>query len=454
MNQMTYEQTMDWIQHVGKSGIVLGLERMEALLNRMGRPERTLNIIHVAGTNGKGSVCPFIAAILEAAGYKVGRYISPTLYDYRERIQINGVYIEPEALAEGMSFIRNICGTMISDGLEAPTIFEVETALGFWYFKKNGCDYVVLETGMGGRLDSTNVIENPVLSVITSISMDHMAQLGNTLLEIASEKAGILKRGSQAVLWPQKPEAMEALLEKCHKKDILPAVAEWDKLTVRHRQLFVPDGAPSVKEGKVLTMEPCQTFDYKQYKNLTIHLGGTYQVQNACLAIEAIEALEPSMEAVKLPQIPMREAVAQGVAEARWPGRFQCLSKEPMIFIDGAHNPAGAASLRETVEAYFPERRKILIMGVFADKDYVSILKEMYSLSQVLISFTPENARGLDSGTLKNAATRYFSQAMDAKTAENALELAKKQAGSEDVIIIFGSLSTISTFYDILGNKY
>ena len=137
MNQMTYEQTMDWIQHVGKSGIVLGLERMEALLNRMGRPERTLNIIHVAGTNGKGSVCTFIAAILEAAGYKVGRYISPTLYDYRERIQINGVYIEPEALAEGMSFIRNICGTMISDGLEAPTIFEVETALGFWYFKKN-----------------------------------------------------------------------------------------------------------------------------------------------------------------------------------------------------------------------------------------------------------------------------------------------------------------------------
>lgn len=426
MNQMTYEETMDWIQQIGKSGIILGLERMEELLNRLGRPEQDLKMIHVAGTNGKGSVCTFIAAILEAAGYKVGRYISPTLYDYRERIQINGIYIEPEALAEGMSEIREICEAMAAEGLEVPTVFEVETALGFWYFKKNGCDFVVLETGMGGRLDSTNVAVHPILSVITSISMDHMAQLGNTLSEIAFEKAGILKPGTPAVIGPQKPEAMAVLLEQCREKNIIPEIGDWNRLTVKERRLF----------------DARQIFDYKQYKNLTIHLGGTYQVENACIAIEAIEAL-------KL-ENPMRTAIIQGLSRAKWPGRFQCLSRDPLIFIDGAHNADGAAALRESVEAYFPEQRKILIMGVFADKDYRAILEEMHSVSKTLISFTPENIRGLDSAELKNAAQPYFEQVIDAKTAGNALDIAKTQAKSGDVIIIFGSLSTISTFCDIL----
>lgn len=426
MNQMTYRETMDWIQQIGKSGIILGLDRMEELLNRLGRPEQDLKMIHVAGTNGKGSVCTFIAAILEAAGYKVGRYISPTLYDYRERIQINGIYIEPEALAEGMSEIREICEAMAAEGMEAPTVFEVETALGFWYFKKNGCDFVVLETGMGGRLDSTNAAAHPILSVITSISMDHMAQLGNTLSEIAFEKAGILKPGTPAVIGPQKPEAMVVLLEQCREKHISPEVGDWNRLTVKERRLF----------------EARQIFDYKQYKNLTIHLGGIYQVENACIAIEAVEAL-------KL-ENPMRTAIIQGLSRAKWPGRFQCLSREPLIFIDGAHNADGAAALRESVEAYFPEQRKILIMGVFADKDYRAILEEMHSVSKTLISFTPENIRGLDSAELKNAARPYFEQVIDAKTAGNALDIAKKQAKSGDVIIIFGSLSTISTFCDIL----
>ena len=426
MNQMTYRETMDWIRQIGKSGIILGLERMEELLNRLGRPEQDLKIIHVAGTNGKGSVCTFIAAILEAAGYKVGRYISPTLYDYRERIQMNGVYIEPEALAEGMSVIREVCEGMAAEGMEVPTVFEVETALGFWYFKKNGCDFVVLETGMGGRLDSTNAVAHPILSVITSISMDHMAQLGNTLAAIAFEKAGILKPGAPAVIAPQKPAAMEVLLEQCREKGVSPEIVDRNRLAVKERRLF----------------EACQIFDYKQYKNLTIHLSGTYQVENACVAIEAVEAL-------KL-ENPMRTAIIQGLARAEWPGRFQCLSREPLIFIDGAHNEDGAAALRASVEAYFPEQRKILIMGVFADKDYRAILKEMQSVSKTLISFTPENARGLDSAELKAAAQPYFEQVIDAKTVGNALDIAKRQAKSGDVIIIFGSLSTISTFCDIL----
>ena len=179
--EMTYDETLTWIHQMEQFGINLGLTRMEHLLERMERPERKLQIIHVAGTNGKGSVCTFISTILQAAGYSVGRYISPTLFEYRERIQVDGEPIEKEALAKGMSIARSCCEAMAAEGLEVPTIFEIETAVGFWYFLEKGCDYVVLETGMGGRLDSTNVIEHPVLTVITSISMDHMVQLGDSL---------------------------------------------------------------------------------------------------------------------------------------------------------------------------------------------------------------------------------------------------------------------------------
>ena len=432
MIQMTYEETMQWIHRMEMSGIILGLDRMEELLNRMGRPERELKIIHVAGTNGKGSVCTFISAILEAAGYKVGRYISPTLYDYRERIQINGRYIEREALAEGMSIVRSCCESMQRDGLECPTVFEIETAVGFWYFKQQCCDYVVLETGMGGRLDSTNVVEKPVLTVITSISMDHMNQLGNTLAEIAGEKAGILKPGTPAVFYSQQEEAMAVLRLKCEREHIFYKILNKEAIFIKERQL---------QETENL-FEARQVFDYKDDKNLMIHLAGTYQVDNACLAIEAIRAMKLDKE--------MGRFIAEGLSKARWRGRFECLSKVPCIFIDGAHNPEGAVSLRESVEAYFPDKRKVLMMGVFADKDYREILHIMSGLSESLIAFTPQNARGLNSRKLAEAAKSYFPDAVDGNTAENALKEAEKRADSDSVIIIFGSLSTISTICDIL----
>ena len=432
MIQMTYEETMQWIHRMEMSGIILGLDRMEELLDRMGRPERELKIIHVAGTNGKGSVCTFISAILEAAGYKVGRYISPTLYDYRERIQINGMYIEKEALAEGMSAVRSCCEAMERDGLECPTVFEIETAVGFWYFKNQCCDYVVLETGMGGRLDSTNVVEKPVLTVITSISMDHMNQLGNTLAEIAGEKAGILKPGTPAVFYSQQEEAMEVLRLKCEREHIFYKILNKEAIYIKERQL---------QETENL-FEARQVFDYKDDKNLMIHLAGTYQVDNACLAIEAIRAMKLDKE--------MGRFIAEGLSKARWRGRFECLSKVPCIFIDGAHNPEGAVSLRESVEAYFPDKRKVLMMGVFADKDYREILHIMSGLSESLVAFTPKNGRGLESGKLAEAAKSYFPDVVDGNTAENALKEAEKRADSDSVIIIFGSLSTISTICDIL----
>lgn len=430
---MTYDETFAWIHQMEQFGIHLGLTRMEELLKRMGRPDRCLKIIHVAGTNGKGSVCTFIASILGAAGYSVGRYISPTLVEYRERIQMDGQMIEEEDLSEGMSLVREICEGMAIDGLEVPTIFEIETAVAFWYFKKQSCDYVVLEVGMGGRLDSTNVIEHPVLNVIASISMDHMVQLGDTLCAIATEKAGIIKEGTPVVVYPQAEEALEVIRQVCEEKHTHPVIADWSRLVLKERRLF--------EESMIL--KACQTFDYKDYKACQIHLAGTYQIQNACLAIEAIEALKPEkME---------RAYIYKGLFEAQWPGRFECLSREPIVFIDGAHNPEGAESLRESVEAYFPDTKRTLVMGVFKDKDYDQILRIMSEVSDTLITFTPKHPRGLESSALASQATHYFDDVEDGQTARKALERAKIKTDPGGLILIFGSLSTISTFYEIFS---
>lgn len=433
MEKMTYEESMEWVEQIGKTGIHLGLERMEALVKALGHPEEKLKIIHVAGTNGKGSVCTMIASVLEVMGYKVGRYISPTLYDYRERIQINGEYIEKTALADGMSRLREICERMVAEGDGMPTVFEVETALSFWYFKQKKCDYVVLETGMGGRLDSTNVIRHPVLTVITSISMDHMDQLGNSLEAIALEKAGILKEGAPAVIYPQKKEVMSVVEKVCQEKGIFVNDVDLSQVKIR--------GCDFCETENVLIVE--QKFDYKSYKNLKIHLAGIYQVPNACLAIEALEALDLKN--------PLNEALYQGMEKAEWPGRFQCLAKKPLTFIDGAHNPEGAKSLRESIEAYFPGRKCISVMGVFADKDYQGILKEMAAVSDTIITFTPENARGLESSLLCQAARNFYREAIDGGIAANAVELARTKAGADGLIIIFGTLSTISTICDIMS---
>ena len=423
---MTYDETFEWIHQMEQFGIHLGLSRMENLLERMGRPDRELRIIHVAGTNGKGSVCTFISAILQAAGYSVGRYISPTLFDYRERIQIDGNAIEKENLAKGMSIARRCCEDMAAEGLEVPTIFEIETAVGFWYFLEKQCDYVVLETGMGGRLDSTNVIEHPVLTVITSISMDHMAQLGDTLSAIAAEKAGILKSGAPAVFYSQQPEVLDVLKQVCEKQDIEAVTADWSRLRVRERSLSEAENF----------LTATQVFDYKSYRNLIIHLAGTYQVNNACLAVDAIEALH--INGIT------EEYVRKGLKEARWPGRFHCLKKQPLFFVDGAHNPEGAKSLRESIQSYFPDKHILLMMGVFKDKDYGEILEIMSDVSEELIVFTPDHPRGLSSSLLCERAKACFKNVIDGKTAEGAWNLAKTKADADTVIVSFGSLSTIA----------
>ncbi len=426
---MTFDEAMTYIRRVQTRGSVYGLERMGVLLDELDCPQKDLRFIHVAGTNGKGSVCAFIDSILREAGFRTGRFISPTLFDYRERIQINGRYIEKQAVARYVEQLKAAADRMTDRGLEAPTLFEMETAMGFMYFRDESCDYVVLETGMGGRMDSTNIIPPPQVAVITAISLDHMVFLGDTEEKIAAQKAGIIKPGSRSVLYSQGKTVMRVLENACLDAASPVTETDWGQLKVWEE-----------------AMER-QVFDYRHRKGLVIKLSGRYQIKNACTALDAVDCLNKDGAGITEGQI------REGLLKTVWRGRFERISRHPDVIVDGAHNPAGARSLSESLKAYFPDKKKILVMGVFADKDYENILKIMASTGDRLITFRPDHPRGLDSGKLAKTAEKYFENVRDGKDVAGALRIAYETATEKDIIACFGSLSTIAPICDIIFTK-
>ncbi len=426
---MNYQEAMYYIEQLNTKGIALGLERITALLDLLGNPQEDLNIIHVAGTNGKGSVCAFIDSALQHAGLCVGRYISPVLYTYLERFQVNGCQIQENLFAQLLTDVRDACNQMDAQGMEMPTVFEVETAVAFLYFKQAKCDYVLLEVGMGGRLDSTNVITHPVLSIITSISMDHTGMLGNTLGEIAAEKAGIIKDACPVVLAWQKPEAMNVLLEKCKECHIAPIIA--DPL-----QQYDP-------EWNIYG----QSFSYKDWVDVHIGLIGQYQQVNAIVAMEALWALQTREPLLS------NAAIRQGLLNARWPGRFEVILDKPLFIVDGAHNPAGAQALVDTI-THIPKETYTkcwLLMGVFADKEYNVIGQMMSDCSDTLICFKPPGERGLASAMLAETMQPYYNDIIIKENAAMAVKYVLEHASANDMIVSFGSLSTIKAVEDAIS---
>ena len=427
---MNYEDAISYIEQLNTRGIALGLERITALLEILGNPQDTLRVIHVAGTNGKGSVCALIDSALRQAGMRVGRYISPALYAYLERFQINGAYMSEEAFAQILARVREACDNMEEKGLELPTVFEVETAVAFLYFQAAGCDYVLLEVGMGGRLDSTNVIMRPILSVITSISMDHTGMLGNTLGEIAAEKAGIIKESCPVVLAWQKPEAMNVLLAKCRDCHTVPVIAD---------TLYLYDTQWGLSG---------QRFCYKTWQNLSIRLLGEYQLMNAITALEALWVLQE--HDLRLTD----DTIRQGLEQASWPGRFEIIGEKPLFIVDGAHNPAGAQALADTIQRLHNSKAVNdtgsvwLLMGVFRDKAYEEIGRIMSQCGNRLITFQPPGERGLESEVLAEAMKPYYTKIEMKQTAEDAVQYVMHHASAEDIIISFGSLSTIKAVQD------
>lgn len=454
---MTYEEAREFINQSNQYGCVPGLETITQLLKRLGNPQEQLKIIHVAGTNGKGSTSAFISTILSAAGYQVGRYISPAVFSYRERIQISrritsvgkntgtlesnsedfnkdfsiGIeYITEMGVSDAIELIKPACLNMQSEGFAHPTSFEIETAMAMLYLLRKQVDFTVIEVGLGGRLDATNVIKHPVCSIITSISMDHMQFLGDTLEQIAGEKAGIIKRGSPVVTCRQEPGVMKVLEETCKDMDTPLAIAESSCVT---KVLFSPE-------------ETTFTINFEDQEQVyKIKLLGEYQVENAVLAIQAARLIS------KLGYPVDEEAVKMGLYETKWSGRFEIIARNPYLIIDGAHNEAAAAVLQKSIRLYFTNRRIIYMIGVLADKDYRSILKITAPLADVIITLTPNNSRALSSKELAKAAEPYGKRVIDADDIGKAVQIASREVGNEDVIIAFGSLSFLGDLVSTLG---
>lgn len=415
---MNYEEARVYLDETSKYGSVLGLENMKALLNRLDNPQESLKFIHISGTNGKGTVLAYLSTILHKAGYRTGRYISPTLFSYRERIQVNEEIIEKEALARHVTAIADAVADMKEKKAGIPTAFEIETALAFLYFKEKNCDIVVLETGLGGALDATNIIQTTQLEVITPISMDHTDILGKTLKEIAVQKAGIIKPHTTMVTAVQKKEAKEVLQKVCKEKESRFCEVEIEELKDIHY-------------GYIR-----QSFSYKNWKNVEISLAGEFQIQNGALALEAVNQLR--REGFSLPD----EAVYAGMKEAKWSGRFSVMSQNPLIILDGAHNPQAAEALKKSLELYFKGKKLYYVFGVFRDKDYKKIIEITAPLAEHIVTVeTPDNPRALPAEDLKKQIEKVNASVEISESIEEAIKRNLSYMGAEDVLVIFGSLS-------------
>ena len=427
---MKYEEAVEYIESLNQYGIVPGLGNISNLCEKLGNPQKKLSFIHIAGTNGKGSVLAYISTILKAAGYKVGRYVSPTIFEYRERIQINNRPITKKDLCALIEQMREICEELVAAGKPHPTPFEVETAMAFTYFEKQGCEFVVLETGMGGRLDATNIIENTLVSVLTSISMDHMQYLGKDLSAIATEKAGIIKKGCRVVTMQQEEEVLQVIQKQAKELQV--------PVTIAREEL-----AKKVRYG----LEK-QRFDYESWKNLETHLAGKHQIANAVLAIEVIKNLKNMGYEVS------DKALYKGLQDTKWQGRFSLLSKKPWFVVDGAHNEDAAKKLAESIEFYFTNKRIIYIMGILRDKEYEKIIELTHSYAEQIITVaTPNRSRTLSSYELAAEVAKVHPNVTATDSLEEAVEIAYLLAGKEDVIIAFGSLSFTGNLINIVEKR-
>ncbi len=420
----------------------LGLERIRDLLDRLGRPQDKLRFVHIAGTNGKGSTGAYVASVLKAAGYKTGWFSSPYIERFEERIRVNGRDITLNDLRRVTLEVREHAERISVETGDHPTEFELMTAVALTHFAQVGCQIVVLEVGLGGRLDSTNVIDAPDVAAICRIGLDHTAWLGNTISKVATEKAGVIKAGSIVVSWPQERDAMEVVRDAADAAGdalICPDFAQLVVRPVRHLpQSEATSGHPAV-------MRP---FTYKGAAYETSLLG-TYQPQNAAVALEVIFALRERGFAIS------DEAIRTGVSDARWVGRFEVLSRpagKPTVVIDGGHNPQGAAVLASSLADVFPERKVVLLSGVMADKDYPAMLRMVLPAACGFVAVTPDNPRALPAADFAAEAARAAVELPDvaddlpifaAETYAQAVARAEELAGSEGIICAFGSLYSI-----------
>lgn len=427
---MNYKEAMEYIESLQVLGSVPGLDSIISLCEKLGNPQEELRFIHIAGTNGKGSVSAYLASVLRSAGYKVGSYNSPTVRDYRERICVSDRMISQSALCRLLERVKEACDALVEEGNTHPTPFEVETALGFLYFKEKKCDYVILECGMGGKLDATNLIKSTVVAVFTPIGMDHMVFLGETPEEIAMQKAGIIKHGCRVVSAQQREEVARVIEQVSGKQQITP--------------IFVQnEDASKIRYG----LEK-QSFVYQDRQTIKIALAGQYQIENALLALKVVDVLRE--EGLKISD----HAVEKGFVNAKWSGRFEVLSRKPYFIVDGAHNEDGARKLAQSIRFYFTNKKIIYIMGILKDKEYDKIISLTAPFATHIITVkTPDNPRAMDAYELAQAVSGHHKSVTAAGSPEEAVEMSYLLADKDSVIVAFGSLSYLGHVMDIMEKR-
>lgn len=428
---MNYEESRKYIQDASSRGSVLGLDNIVNLMNKLGNVQDSLKVVHIAGTNGKGSTSAYITQILIEAGYTVGRYTSPAVFDYMEMFTINNINISEDEYAVNMTIIKKAIDEMEAEHMTLPTPFEIETALAYLYFYRNKCDIAIIETGMGGRLDATNIVKSPLVSVLTSISKDHSRFLGETLEEITFNKAGIIKKNCPVVSAIQCDEAAKVIKEEAIKNN---------------SKLIVCNELQNVRFNNDKT--------YGRYVgisnefNVETSMLGTFQIHNIPTAIETILALKSEGFFI------YKENIENGIENASISGRCERINDTPAIYIDGGHNPGAALNLKNTLEMYFTNRKLVYIIGVLADKDYDTVLSVTGGFANHIITVTPpDNARSLDGRELLKTVLKYNTSAEYADDLEKAVNRGIECAGDDGVLFVFGSLSYLGRIKEIVRSK-
>lgn len=423
---MNYQEALEFIEKSHKFGMRLGLENSFKLLELLGNPQDKLKFVHVAGTNGKGSVCSFISNTLKEQGYKVGLYTSPYLEDFTERIRLNGENIPKEDVARIVTLMKDKIEIMVQEGFAYPTEFEIETAMAFYYYYEQKSDYVVLEVGLGGRFDATNVIKTPLASVIVSLSLDHIGILGDTLGKIAYEKAGIIKEDGITVVYKQEKEAEDVIKEVCKGKNNKYVEANFNDMVIKKSDIN------------------SQIFDCiilgEKFKNMEISLIGEHQVNNAILALTVIKVLK-DIRKVEISE----DSIRKGLLETKWPGRIEKIKDNPTFIIDGAHNEDGAKSLSKALEKHFKDKKMTLLIGMLKDKDIDSVLEILMDKFDKVITTTPNSDRAISCEELKEKIEKYVEDVTAICDIDDAVKYVLENAKEDEVIISAGSLYMIGT---------
>lgn len=425
ISKMNMTEALEVLNDLTKFGINLGLERIRALLEQFDNPQNHLQIIHIAGTNGKGSTAAVLSAVLKKAGYHVGVFTSPHLISYTERIAINGDPIAENEFALLLSEIVSECQKVKNVTGENPTEFEVLTAMAFIYFYRKKVDFVILEVGMGGDIDSTNIIKKPLLSIITNVTIDHTDYLGRSITEIAKKKSGIIKEDCPVITASEDPTVLEVLRTKAHEKNAV-LYELYNEFSWELTEETIKGQSINVKSSR------------NDYGRIYIPLLGKHQLINTATGLLALEVLKLQGFAVGM------KSIAEGLLEVEWPGRLEVLKKEPLIIVDGAHNPAGMEALSDWLKIQRPNYEKIiLVIGMLADKDRVEAVKFIDGLIDKVIITRPPSARAGHWEDLSDC----FIKANEDKTIEEspfaAFDLAVDNAGPKDMVIITGSLYLI-----------